>query len=76
VAGSDGECAVLDALERLELARARLRGGGHALYALPRAELDASDLSSDTRSFELFPEPDSARRSPSSLPHLSGTPHS
>jgi hypothetical protein len=72
--------AVLAALERLELARARLRGGGHALYALPRAEIDVPDVASstDVGSFELFPEPASDRRAPlpTSLPHLSGTPHS
>jgi hypothetical protein len=68
--------AMLAALERLESARARLRGGGHALYALPREPEPA--IANETRSIALFPESSSSPRSPStsSLPHLSGTPHS
>ena len=72
--GDDG--AMLAVLERLETARCRLRGGGHALYALPREPTPA--LATETVSIELFPGPSSVPRSSttSSLPHLSSTPHS
>jgi hypothetical protein len=62
------EFSVLSVLERLELARARLRNGSPPLYALPRA-LSSTTEPDDRGSRELFPEP--AAIDPSSPPNLS-----
>lgn len=84
------ELPLLAALERLELSRARLRSGGHALYALPRASsavpgsmapgsiAPGPPASAESPSIQLFPEPGPVLRStpPSNVPHASGTQHS
>jgi hypothetical protein len=77
------ELSVLAALERLELARARQRGGGHTLYVLPRPDLSRpispgsprATASPDSASTQLFPEPGSNPRSssPPNVPHTLGT---
>jgi hypothetical protein len=55
------EFPVLGALDDLERARAHLRAGGRALYALPRAEPDDADreraLGEIAASSDLFPDP-------------------
>ena len=74
------EFPILCALDELEHSRARLRVGGHTLYALPRADLEDVDLESAHAAtdspVELFPDPVTTPGSPANALHISGTQHS
>jgi hypothetical protein len=77
-AGTERALSAISVLERLERARARLRSGSPALYALPRAAAPASSgTSGDTLAPALFADAGENDRSTlTNLSHVSGKQHS